>query len=122
MKNKIIILIAMTVSLFAEGCTKRNVVIKPVDRPVSEFQIKGDGGEVLKRIAEKFQSCDEDTTRSSTANDTLNSLHTISWTFGPMNFIVDNSIVKAYPPFDTTQKRQARIFKMAVFDEPGCPK
>ena len=120
--NKYIILTLFAIALFVVGCKPKTVVVLPLNTPQSEFQIlDGDTDAAKQRIVKKFQEC-EDLNHTTTVDNKASLLTITSSTFGLLNFRVKGNVIEVFPPFDSTQTYQAKLFKMAVFEELGCPK
>ena len=120
--NKYITVTLFAIALLAVGCTPKNVVVLPPKTPQSAFQIlDGDTDAAKQIIVAKFQEC-ENQTHSTTADNKPNLLTITSSTFGQLNFLIKGNSIEVFPPFDSTQTYQAKLFKMAVYEELGCPK
>jgi hypothetical protein len=120
--NKYIILALFAIALLVVGCKPKTVVVLPLNTPQSEFQLlDGDTDAAKQRIVKKFQEC-EDLNHTTTVSNEANLLTIFSSTFGLLNFYVKGKSIEVFPPFDSTQTYQAKLFKMAVYDEQGCPR
>ncbi len=120
--NKYIILTLFAIALFVVGCKSKTVVVLPLNTPQSAFQIlDGETDAATQRIVKKFREC-EDPTHETTVNNRPGLLTITSSTFGLLNFYVKGNSIEVFPPFDSTQTYQAKLFKMAIYDEQGCPR
>ncbi|WP_419079049.1 hypothetical protein [Phascolarctobacterium faecium] len=120
--NKYIILTLFAIALFVVGCKPKTVVVLPLNTPQSAFQIlDGDTDAAKQRIVKKFREC-EDPTHERTVDNGQSLLTITSSTFGLLNFYVKGNSIEVFPPFDSTQTYQAKLFKMAVHEEVGCPR
>ena len=120
--NKYIILTLFSIALFIVGCKPKTIVVLPLNTPQSAFQIlDGDTDAAKLRIVQKFCEC-EDSTYETTVDNRSHLLTITSSTFGLLNFYVKGNSIEVFPPFDSTQTYQAKLFEMAVYEEQGCPK
>ena len=128
MKASVFFFMVFTMFL-CSGCKKETTRDEQLPLPKSEYVIKGNSKDILKRIKNKYNECYTKSKPLSQVTTDTNCIEITNHDLATTQSICAEDIPPAtvrtqvVPQFDTMpmSKRSAEVFRMAIFDEAGCP-